>query len=201
MNRSAFSGASPFPVVDATTMTPCGTSGWEGQAGLSHASTIFNFLNCPNSAQTTDFQNVLASGFETIVSYVEAKSLAIDSAFPVADPYRIYSGASECSGGGDDDVDGCCVAVVVGAVVADAAADSSVFVSSLDSSSVLTSTPVFVSPSRQALARSWTTVSNQGSTTSSSPVASSAHANGLARCPPNAFSDLSIDFPVAQNWS
>jgi len=75
-NRDAFSGASPFPVVEATIIIPWCALVLAG--GCTQVS--WNFLNLSRGSQTI-LSNPDGTG-------LEARSLAICSALPVADPYR-----------------------------------------------------------------------------------------------------------------
>ena len=83
-------------MVEVTIMTPCLDCRLDGSGACSQMGKPC--LRHPfKSQQTTDGKYVKASGFFSSDSYVAVKSLAICSAFPVADPYKINSGESALS--------------------------------------------------------------------------------------------------------
>ena len=75
-NRSAFSGASAFPVVEHTTIKACFLL---GVGSVSHFGRHF-FLKSFNSAQITSVKEELE------VDTVDARSLAMCWELPVAEP-------------------------------------------------------------------------------------------------------------------
>ena len=85
MNRSAFSGASAFPVVEHTIIMPCLIVEFDSLGGVIHVSRHF-FLYELRSQQVTDVKYPRKDGFLRYDSYVDVRSLAICSALPVADP-------------------------------------------------------------------------------------------------------------------
>lgn len=76
VNRSAFSGASAFPVVEHTTISACFLL---GVGSVSHLGRHF-FLKSFNSVQITSVKEELEG------DTVEARSLAMCCEFPVAEP-------------------------------------------------------------------------------------------------------------------
>jgi hypothetical protein len=93
-NLDAFSGGSPFPVVDATISSVHGR-----RSKLRHGA----FFHASISVHVTSTAGTAASPAAIDDLILDAKSLAMCSEFPVADPYRTWIGPVRNGGGGEGD--------------------------------------------------------------------------------------------------